>query len=862
MAAPLELVSALSGSYRLERELGAGGMATVFLAEDLKHKRKVAVKVLRPELAATLGPERFLREVTIAANLQHPHVLPLYDSGQAAGFLYYVMPFVEGTSLRQKLVREGELPVTDAVRILRDVADAMAYAHQRGVVHRDIKPENVMLSGRHALVTDFGVAKAVSEATGRQSLTTAGVALGTPTYMAPEQAAADPHTDHRADIYAFGVMAYELLTGQPPFSGPSPQAVLAAHITVPAEPVTKYRSSIPPALAALVMRCLEKKPADRLQSAEDLMPQLEAVLTPSGGMTPAATQPMTAVRAPLRRSWLVAAAVLALVAVAAGFLWRRRGSATPVVERFAVVPFENRTGMPEHDELGALIADWATRGLVDARLAEVVPTTVVAAAIARLGGTPGEAMPIGVARETGATRVVSGSYYAAGDSIRFQAEVIDARSGKPTSTLPPTTVLPAAVMAAMDTIGRRVVGGLAVAGDSYWATYAAPPSLEVYRLFVRAWESFWRDPGEGERLHRQALALDSTYAPVILGLAVNLLNQQRRSESDSVLRSLEQRNPRLAPGEQNDAQWTRAALDGDTDGMYRVNARNSERLGDGAGRQQIGYEAMMLNRPREALREFARIKPRSLEMSGIPHHYKLEAESYHMLGEDDAALEAIRKGRAQFPRSFWLARVEAVVLAALGREEELHRLEEEARNLPRDPWGGVFGELLIDVAEEQAAHGDSAGAATTAEQAVAWFASRAQAEREALMEAEVKALYMAGRRDEAAALLPSSCPPTRDDPWCLGWKSILAIERGDTAAARSFKTEIAAMEFHPRSLQSNQALWLSMIDVAEGNFDGGMEQLRDSFAKGTTYGDWLHRSVLLAPLRSSPAFKEFLRPKG
>ena len=181
----------------------------------------------RERLAAALADryrlERFLREVTIAANLQHPHVLPLYDSGHADGFLYYVMPYVEGPSLRQKLIREGELPIAEAVRILRDMADAMAYAHRHGVVHRDIKPENVMLSDRHALVTDFGVAKAVSEATGRQTLTTAGVALGTPTYMSPEQAAADPHTDHRADLYAFGVVAYELLTGRPPFTGASPR---------------------------------------------------------------------------------------------------------------------------------------------------------------------------------------------------------------------------------------------------------------------------------------------------------------------------------------------------------------------------------------------------------------------------------------------------------------------------------------------------------------------------------------------------------------------------------------------------------------------------------------------------------------
>ena len=286
------LSAALADRYRIERPLGAGGMATVYLAEDLKHHRHVAVKVLRPDLAATLGPDRFLREIEVAARLQHPHILPLLDSGEADAFLFYVMPFVEGRSLRERLVHEGELPIGEAVRILRDVVDALAHAHRRGVVHRDIKPDNVLLSERHALVTDFGVAKAVSEATGRQRLTTEGVALGTPAYMSPEQAAADAHIDHRADIYAVGALAYELLAGRPPFLGTTPQEVLAAHVTRAVEPVTVHRQTVPPALAQLVMRCLEKKPADRWQSAEEMLPQLEWLTTPSGGVTPTGTQPV------------------------------------------------------------------------------------------------------------------------------------------------------------------------------------------------------------------------------------------------------------------------------------------------------------------------------------------------------------------------------------------------------------------------------------------------------------------------------------------------------------------------------------------------------------------------------------------
>jgi serine/threonine-protein kinase len=277
------LTAALGERYRIVREVGSGGAATVYLAEDLKHHRQVAVKVLRPELAAALGSDRFIREIEVAARLTHPHVLPLHDSGEADGFLYYVMPYIEGESLRQKIEREGELPVAEAVRLLREVVDALAKSHAEGVVHRDIKPDNVLLSGRHALVTDFGVAKAVSEATGRHDITTAGIALGTPTYMAPEQAAAERHIDHRADIYAVGVLAYEMLTGQPPFTGATSQAILAAHVTEAADPVTKRRPAVAAELNDFVIKCLEKKPADRWQTAEEMLPRYHHVALGSHG---------------------------------------------------------------------------------------------------------------------------------------------------------------------------------------------------------------------------------------------------------------------------------------------------------------------------------------------------------------------------------------------------------------------------------------------------------------------------------------------------------------------------------------------------------------------------------------------------
>src|SRR5438309_3406965 len=254
------LRDALVEHYAVERELGRGGMATVFLAEDLKHHRPVAIKVLHPELAAAVGADRFLREIEIAARLQHPHIVPLYDSGTAGGFLYYVMPYVEGESLRDRLEREKQLPLEDTLRIAGEVAGALAYAHSHGVVHRDIKPENVMLSGGTAVVTDFGIARAVTAAGDARQLTQTGTVIGTPAYMSPEQATGSAEIDGRSDQYSLACVVYEMLVGEPPFTGPTAQAVMARHSLDSVSPPSIVRASIPDAVEDALLRAPAKTP--------------------------------------------------------------------------------------------------------------------------------------------------------------------------------------------------------------------------------------------------------------------------------------------------------------------------------------------------------------------------------------------------------------------------------------------------------------------------------------------------------------------------------------------------------------------------------------------------------------------------
>src|SRR3989449_1776347 len=272
------LRAALADRYAIERELGRGGMAVVFLARDLRHDRPVAIKVLRQEIAAALGAERFLREIQIAAKLHHPHILPLYDSGAAGELLYYVMPYVEGESLRQRLEREIQLPVEEALAITRQVAGALAYAHRHDVVHRDIKPENILLAGGEAVVADFGIARAITQAAGTR-LTETGIPVGTPAYMSPEQASGGGPIDGRSDVYSLACVLYEMLAGEPPYTGPNAQVVIAKRFTDPVPSVRRLRETVPPAVDAATTRALAKAPADRFATAA----QVAEALTPSVG---------------------------------------------------------------------------------------------------------------------------------------------------------------------------------------------------------------------------------------------------------------------------------------------------------------------------------------------------------------------------------------------------------------------------------------------------------------------------------------------------------------------------------------------------------------------------------------------------
>ena len=503
----------LAERYAVERELGRGGMALVYLARDLKHHRDVAIKILRPQIAAHLGSERFLREIQIAARLTHPHILPLHDSGESGELLYYVMPFVAGESLRERLARDGPLPLEDALRIAREVADALAYAHTQGVVHRDIKPGNILLEEGHAVVADFGLARALSSAAS-EDLTTSGLAVGTPVYMSPEQVAGT-QVDGRTDIYSLGCMLYEMLAGEPPFRGPDARAVAARHLHEPPPKLASIRPEVPVSLVAVIEKALAKSPDWRFPDAA----RFAEALHPSG---------FTAAERPSRRRWRYWAGGAGAAALLAGLVYLGRDEAAARQPAWVLVAdFE---GSPGLGNLTDAIRELVTAELDQSRHVAALPRQQLSA-VMRDAGLPDSApVTVDLAQElafrSSVRAILTGSIQSVGPGqYSIVARVIDAENGK---------ALLAATEAASDQdlvskaqelgqqVRRRLGERRSEIESNKPLTQVATPSFEAYRKYVDALSLTGKADAEGSnRLLREALALDSGFASAWASMSIN-----------------------------------------------------------------------------------------------------------------------------------------------------------------------------------------------------------------------------------------------------------------------------------------------------------------------------------------------------
>jgi TolB-like protein len=517
------LIEALADRYRIERVLGKGGMATVLLAQDIKHDRRVALKVLEPEFAAALGAQRFLREIQVTANLQHPHILPLYDSGEAGGMLYYVMPLVQGESLRDRLARDKPLPIDEAVGIARQVAAALDFAHRHGVVHRDIKPANILLHDGEALLGDFGIAIPVGGAAGER-LTETGLSIGTPAYMSPEQATGERDLDARSDIYSLAAVTYEMLAGEPPVSGSSARVVMAKLMTERPTPLHLMRDAVPLSVETAVMRALAKVPTDRFASAREFA---DALATATGGQDAAAGSGQRPAR--MRRTAAIGLGAVGVVAIAAvawyAVLGRRASSsgasgAPTAIRSIAVLPLDNYSGDPSQDYFAEGMTDELTTALATVSELRVISR---GSAMQFKGGNRPATPEIAKALDVDA--VVEGSVVRSGDQVRINAQLIDARADRTLwgqSFERRSTDVLALQAEVASAIAREINVRLSASEES---RLSAVPSVnpDAYDAYLRGRFFFNRPSDENLRKaieqFEAAVKLDSTFAPAYSGLS-------------------------------------------------------------------------------------------------------------------------------------------------------------------------------------------------------------------------------------------------------------------------------------------------------------------------------------------------------
>ena len=559
------LQQALAGRYRIERELGRGGMATVFLAEDLKHHRRVAVKVLDPEVAAAIGSERFVREIETVARLTHPHILPLHDSGQANGLFFYVMPYVEGESLRQRLEREKQLPVDDALRITREVADALGHAHNLGTVHRDIKPENIMLESGHAVVADFGIARAVAAA-GGEKLTATGIAVGTPAYMSPEQGAGGRDTDGRSDLYSLGCVLYEMLAGQPPFTGPTAQSLAHQHLNVSPRPVTELRPAVPAGVAAALQRALAKTPADRFAR----IGEFEAALASAATGAAATARPHW--RGTL---WMAAAtaAAIALVTVSAWQQWwpfAGRPAPPPAKKDWILVA--DFDGPPGDSTLAPAVRSLLSAALDQSRTVATVPPDQVRQALRVAGKPPNSRVGAELARElayrSAVRAVLEGTIGRLGKGYAIVVKIVDADTSRVLLSRSGTAKDDDALIPALGEMAKELRRGLgenrAALGATRSLSLIATPSFEAYRLFVQAGQRYRVQTGNRERLRylRAALALDPDFATARLVMTYMYINLGYPDSARTCFEEALRHPDRLTELQRLRSEITLASLDG------------------------------------------------------------------------------------------------------------------------------------------------------------------------------------------------------------------------------------------------------------------------------------------------------------
>ena len=811
------LAEALADKYVLEEPLGQGGMGSVFRAYERKHDRRVVIKVLRPEISLLFGADRFKTEVELAARLSHPHILGLIDSGDADGYLYYVMPYVGGETLRTRINRLGRLEVGEATVILRDLADALEHAHAAGVIHRDIKPENVLCVGGHAFLMDFGIARLASAMSRRTGV---GVVLGTPGYMSPEQQNGDSF-DHRTDIYSFGLVAREALLGK------RDDAVSFA-----------ARPDVPPQLAALVSRCLEADPARRPTTASAVVSALDELAAPL------VTTPMPVVKAMPRRWPWIALAILAVVALVVVYFSTRQQKLDPASLAMPVVaaPLRDETGDSTLGMVGRLASDWITQGLQQTGRMVVVSWPAAMDAADRAAST-GASLLETLRTETQAQTAVTGSYFLVGNSLRLQAQVVDATTGSVLGAVSPVEVPKDSIQRGARLLRDRVMGMLAVRADERLRDVPGmlerPPTYEAYRAFDRGIRLYnAQDYGEAARVLRESWSLDTTFLVPLVYAATASWNRGQFATTDSLVKELRARQNSLSEYFDLNVTYLEHLLAGEGDKAYQV-VKHAATLAPGSrAPYNAARLALLTNRPSDALTLLTTMDPDRGLMRGWQSYWTQLSHALHQTGDHERELGAMREMRRRYPDSRVAIVLEARALAALGRAEELDSLLAATEALPPDTYWSQAA-VLVTVAEEFEAHGTGIGAPYQA-RAVRWLANQLahNPQHRAHRYWMGSAHYDAGRWRDAEPYLSSLAKEFPDQMDFVGLNAVNVARLRDSTAAFAALGEAQPYE------RGTWTAYRARILAISGDPRQAIDVLSSALLQSVDGWPWWHASAL------------------
>lgn len=841
------LSAALQDRYQIERELGSGGMATVFLAHEHKHGRPVVIKVLKPEIADRFGAGRFMQEVHIAARLQHPYILGLIDSGDAAGLLYYIMPYVEGETLRARLATRGPLPLDEARELLSDIAEALAYAHGSGVVHRDLKPDNILVAGGHAYLMDFGIAKLIAENSAAWRHTDEGTAIGTPEYMPPEQRLASHALDHRADLWAWGLLAHEMLLNVHP---------------LPGQPLTlrSQRPEIPPALEDAIRACLSPDPARRPASAADLLPLL----------LPSAERSAEQAPANRRRVMFLTGAVAAALATAA--VLASRGAApsreTPPMP-LAVAALRNETGDSALGTWGRLAGDWITQGLQETGRGNVVPWSTALRASERLAAERAagrNADPLRLLRqETGAGTIVSGAVYRVGDSLQFTVDVTDVVAGRQLQKLPPVSAPISDPQLALEPLRERVMGALAALTDERLARLPGvrqrPPTFPAYQAFERGLRAFLNQDYRGSVSDlRLAHTLDTTFIVPSLYAATAYWNEYQFDSAAALYRTVAARRATLNHYEQLWTDYLGAVLSGDGIRAHTFVRQAAELAPNSRMSYSLAVAALSIDRPAEALATLEKIDPDRGDLRGWSSYWTQLTHALHLTGAHDREREAARALRMRFPDRRVGLVLEVRAVAADGDTAAVEALLAQGEALaPATYWSQAAA--LVTAGEELIAHGRPASGRRYLERAIQWCHSQLEVVPgyESHRYWLGSALYDLGRWQEAAPIFQEL---RQEFPARLDYQGLAVLARARLLG----KSAGDAMGDWRLAERGRHTFFRARLAAVNGDIDRALALVGEAVAAGVDGLPWMHaaayndlellgarRTSLPQSLRATPA---------